>query len=89
MKERSIMKVYRKILEQLESAVKLRGNTGWGSGHPHPHQTGTKRVYGKSEIAHQAADDKVDAKREDEETEVITDDELVPVSRAFDGEGYE
>jgi hypothetical protein len=77
----SIRKIYKKILEQLESSVTLRGNTGGGANHPH--QARTKRVYGKSEIAHQADIEEVDERHQEKDEEVETDEPVVDVSRAF------
>ena len=81
MSKTSIKRIYKKILEQLESSITLRGNTGGGANHPH--QSRTKRVYGKSEIAHQADIEDVDERHQGNDEEVETDEPVIDVSRAF------
>ena len=86
MKKINQKRLYRKILEQIESSMNLRGNKGYGVGHPH--QSGTKRVYGKSEIEYQADNDAVDD-RHNAPDDVDPDLAPVEVSRVFEGDDDE
>ena len=81
-------RLIRNILNEIENNLNMRGQTGYGAGHPY--QKGTERkvqpIYGKSVIEHEEDEEEVDNKKENVEDETM---DKIKISKVFKEKAYE